>query len=160
MEIAGHDFFRWDGEQVLYDLQTPRGEDFWLASAAPDGRRNWYHLDRDQWSVHYNVSPDGQLFSGDGGDEEMVAHAKDGKWLYLFRPKAIPDVAGISAPNSGALIHPGTLVPEKLVNMRAHDYRLEPNMFFTRDGKWIVFRSNMHGDVHTYMVEVAKAAGS
>ena len=88
----------------------------------------------------------------------MVAHAKDGKWLYLFRPRPIPDVAGISAPNSAALIHPGTLVPERLVNMKTHDYRLEPNMFFTRDGKWIVFRSNMHGDVHTYMVEVAKAA--
>ena len=43
--------------------------------------------------------------------------------------------------------------------MQTHDYRLEPNMFFTRDGRWIIFRSNMHGDVHTYMVEVAKAQG-
>jgi oligogalacturonide lyase len=160
MEIAGHEFFDVDGHTIWYDLQTPRGEDFWLASAAPDGRRTWYHLERNQWSVHFNISPDGKLFSGDGGDAEMVAHAPDGKWLYLFRPKTIPDVAGISAPNSEALIHAGTLVPEKLVNMKTHDYRLEPNMFFTRDGKWIIFRSNMYGDVHTYMVELAKSAGS
>lgn len=157
MEIAGHEFFDVDGKTIWYDLQTPRGDDFWLAAATPEGRRTWYHLERDMWSVHFNISPDGKFFSGDGGDEEMVAHAKDGKWLYLFRPQVIPDVAGISAPNSESLIHPGTLVPEKLVNMKTHDYRLEPNMFFTVDGKWIIFRSNMHGEVHTYMVEVARA---
>jgi oligogalacturonide lyase len=157
MEIAGHEFFDVDGRTIWYDLQTPRGEDFWLASAAADGTRRWYHVDRDHWSVHFNISPDGRLFAGDGGDPEMVAHAKDGKWLYLFRPERIPDVAGISAPNSADLIHPGTLRAERLVDMRKHDYRLEPNVFFTRDGRWIVFRSNMHGDVHTYMVEVAKA---
>ncbi len=159
MEIAGHEFFDVDGKTIWYDLQTPRGEDFWLASSSPDGQRRWYHLERDQWSVHYNVSPDGKLFAGDGGDAEMVAHAKNGKWLYLFRPKAIPDVAGISAPNSASLVHPGTLEAEKLVDMHSHDYRLEPNVFFTRDGKWIIFRSNMHGDVHTYMVEVARQEG-
>lgn len=159
MEIAGHEFFDVDGKTIWYDLQTPRGEDFWLAAANPDGtNRRWYHVERDHWSVHYNISPDGRLFAGDGGDAEMVAHAKDGKWLYLFRPQAIPDVAGISAPNAGHLVHPGTLDAERLVDMRQHDYRMEPNVFFTRDGKWIVFRSNMHGEVHTYMVEVAKAA--
>jgi oligogalacturonide lyase len=156
MEIAGHEFFDVDGRTIWYDLQTPRGEDFWLASAAPDGERRWYHVDRDHWSVHYNVSPDGKLFSGDGGDAEMVAHAKDGKWLYLFQPEPVPDVAGISAPNAGDLVHPGTLRAERLVDMHDHDYRLEPNAFFTRDGKWLVFRSNMHGAVHTYMVEIAK----
>jgi oligogalacturonide lyase len=157
MEIAGHEFFDVNGHTIWYDLQTPRGEDFWLASAEPDGsNRRWYHLGRDQWSVHYTISPDGKLFAGDGGDEEMVAHAKDGKWLYLFRPQEIPDVAGISAPDSAQLIHPGTFKPERLVDMKTHDYRLEPNITFTRDAKWVIFRSNMHGDVHTYMVEVAK----
>jgi oligogalacturonide lyase len=156
MEIAGHEFFDVDGKTIWYDLQTPRGEDFWLASAAPDGTRRWYHVDRDQWSVHYNISPDGKQFAGDGGDEEMVAHAKNGKWLYLFTPQAIPDVAGISAPNAADLVHPGTLLAERLVDMKTHDYRLEPNIIFTRDGKWLIFRSNMHGDVHTYMVELAR----
>jgi oligogalacturonide lyase len=158
MEIAGHEFFDVDGQSIWYDLQTPRGEVFWLAAAAPDGKRRWYHVDRDQWSVHFNISPDGKLFAGDGGDQEMVAHARDGKWLYLFTPQTIPDVAGISAPNADDLVHPGTLVAERLVDMKTHDYRLEPNIFFTRDGKWLIFRSNMHGDVHTYMVEVARHA--
>jgi len=158
MEIAGHEFFDVSGKSIWYDLQTPRGEVFWLAHANPDGsNRQWFHLERDYWSVHFNVAPDGTFFAGDGGDEEMVAKAKDGKWLYLFRPERIKDVAGISAPDAEHLIHPGVLRAERLVDMRRHDYRLEPNVIFTPDSKWIIFRSNMHGDVHTYMVEVAKA---
>jgi oligogalacturonide lyase len=159
MEIAGHEFFDVSGKSMWYDLQTPRGEVFWLAHASPDGSdRQWFHLERDQWSVHFNIAPDGSFFVGDGGDEEMVAKAKDGKWLYLFRPERINDVAGISAPDADHLIHPGVLRAERLVDMRKHDYRLEPNAIFTPDSKWIIFRSNMFGDVHTFMVEVAKAA--
>jgi len=30
MEIAGHEFFSADGQTIWYDLQTPRGEDFWV----------------------------------------------------------------------------------------------------------------------------------
>ncbi len=157
MEIAGHEFFDVDGSTIWYDLQTPRGEVFWLANVTAAGKRTWYKVERDHWSVHFQVSPDGKFFAGDGGDEEMVAHARDGKWLYVFRPQAIPDVAGISAPDSEHLVHPGTLQAERLVDLRKHDYRLEPNLHFTPDLKWIVFRSNMHGDVHTYMVEIAKA---
>jgi oligogalacturonide lyase len=120
MEIAGHEFFSADGRTIWYDLQTPRGEDFWLAGyELATGQRTWYHLQRDEWSVHFNVSADGTLFAGDGGDEEMVAHAS-----------------------------------ERLVNMAKHDYRLEPNVTFTPDQKWIVFRSNMHGPTHVYAVEV------
>src|SRR5215468_858452 len=88
MEIAGHEFFSADGRIIWYDLQTPRGEDFWLAGyELATGDRAWYHLQRDEWSVHFNVSADGKLFAGDGGDEGQVAHAKDGKWIYLFRPE-------------------------------------------------------------------------
>ncbi len=159
MEIAGHEFFGADGKNIWYDLQTPRGEDFWLAGyQLATGKRTWYHLQRDEWSVHYNVSPDGSLFCGDGGDEEMVAHAKNGKWIYLFRPEHVPDVAGIKNPDSANLINPGVFRAERLVNLSKHNYQLEPNVSFTPDMKWIVFRSNMTGVVHTYMVEVAKAA--
>jgi oligogalacturonide lyase len=154
MEIAGHEFWDVNGKTIWYDLQTPRGEVFWLASVRPDGKRTWYKLERDQWSVHFQSAPDGKSFAGDGGDEEMVAHAKNGKWMYLFRPKPIPDVAGISAANAEHLIDAGTFDAERLVDMRKHDYRLEPNLHFTRDGKAIIFRSNMHGEVHTYMVEL------
>ena len=87
----------------------------------------------------------------------MVARAKDGKWIYLFRDEPINDVAGISAPDAALLIKPATLQAERLVNMADHDYRLEPNVTFTPDNKWVVFRSNMHGPVHVYAVEVARA---
>ena len=157
MEIAGHEFFSADGKTIWYDLQTPRGEDFWVAGyEIATGARTWYHLQRDQWSVHFNVSNDGKLFAGDGGDNEMVAHAPDGKWLYLFRPEGIPDVAGIKAPNAKELINPGFFKAERLVNMAKHDYRLEPNLTFTPDQQWIVFRSNMHSATHVYAVEVKK----
>jgi oligogalacturonide lyase len=157
MEIAGHEFWSPDGRTIWYDLQTPRGEVFWLASYdVATQKRKWFKVERDQWSVHFNISPDQTLFAGDGGDSEMVAHARDGKWLYLFRPKAIPDVAGIHAPDSESLIAPGTLEGEKLVNLSRHDYRLEPNAHFTPDGKWLVFRSNFEGTPGIYAVEIAR----
>jgi oligogalacturonide lyase len=158
MEIAGHEFFGADGKTIWYDLQTPRGEDFWVAGyQIAGGARTWYHLQRDEWSVHFNVSPDGSMFAGDGGDEEMVAHAKNGKWINLFHPRGIPDVANIKAPNSADLIRPGVFESERLVNMSKHDYVLEPNVTFTPDMKWIIFRSNMFGPTHVFAVEIAKA---
>jgi oligogalacturonide lyase len=139
MEIAGHEFFSADGKIVWYDLQTPRGEVFWLAGVElATGRKLRYKLERDQWSVHYNVSRNGKLFAGDGGGPQMVAKAKDGQWIYLFHPGK------------------GALRWERLVNMAKHDYRLEPNVTFTPDGKWLVFRSNMHGASQVYAVEVQK----
>lgn len=159
MEIAGHEFFAPDGRTVWYDLQTPRGESFWLASYdLATGARSRLHVERNAWSVHFNVSADGARFAGDGGDAEMVAHAPDGKWLYLFHPEAIPDVAELSAPDAADLIRPGVLRVTRLVNMKTHDYRLEPNAMFTPDGRKLIFRSNLHGEVHVYAVDLAPAA--
>lgn len=158
MEIAGHEWFASDGRTIWYDLQTPRGQKFTVAGYDLEtGARTHYHLERDAWSVHFNSSHDGALFAGDGGDAEMVARARDGKWIYLFRPEAIPDVAGLHAPNAAELIRPGLFRAERLVDMSAHDYRLEPNVTFTPDNRWVVFRSNMHGANHVYAVEVARA---
>jgi oligogalacturonide lyase len=161
MEIAGHEFFDNSGLRIWYDLQTPRGEVFWLASTDQDGRnRQWFNVERNNWSVHYNMAPNGQYFAGDGGDAQMVAHAADGKWLYLLRPETIANVAGIAAPNASELITPGRMRAERLVDLGAHDYRMEPNVFFTPDSKWVVFRSNMSGDAQVYMAEVAKAGAA
>jgi oligogalacturonide lyase len=155
MEIFGHEFWSLDGKIIWYDLQTPRGEDFWLAGYnVATAERTWYHLQRNEWSIHFNVTNDGKLFCGDGGDEGQVAHAPDGKWLYLFRPELTPN-RGIA---DKALINPGVLRSERLVNMSKHNYRLEPNVSFTPDQKWVVFRSNMFGATYVYAVEVAKAA--
>ena len=75
-----------------------------------------------------------------------------------MRRGGIPDVAGIHAPNAETLIAPGVFESEKLVDMARHDYRLEPNVHFTPDGKWLVFRSNMEGHEAVYAVELARAA--
>lgn len=157
MEIAGHEFWNADGETVWYDLQTPRGEDFWVASYnVSTGARTRYHLQRDEWSVHYNVSPDGKLFCGDGGGPGMVAHAENDKWIYLFHPQLVPDTTGTNIDGAG-LIRPGVFKAERLVNMSKHDYALEPNARFSPDGKWVIFRSNMSGKSQVYAVEVKKA---
>ncbi len=62
----------------------------------------------------------------------------NGQWIYLFTPKS------------------GALAAEKLVDSAKHDYSLEPNVSFTPDGKWVVFRSNIYGPSQVYAVEVAK----
>ncbi len=157
MEIAGHEFFSGDGKTLWYDLQTPRGEDFWVAGYNVEtSARTWYHLQRDEWSVHFNVSPDNRLFSGDGGDENMVAHAKNGKWLYLFHPELIGDKSDGNIDTKN-LIQTGAFHSEKLVNMSKHNYGLEPNAMFSPDMKWLVFRSNMSGENQAYAVELKKA---
>ncbi|HTS30212.1 MAG TPA: oligogalacturonate lyase family protein [Bryobacteraceae bacterium] len=154
MEIFGHEFWSADGKTIWYDLQTPRGEVFWLAGYnVGTGVRTWYHLERDEWSIHFNVTRDGTLFCGDGGDPGQVAHARNGQWIYLFRPELTVN-RGIEDKN---LVNPGVLHAEKLVNMAKHDYRLEPNVSFTPDQKWVVFRSNMLGPTYAFAVEVAKA---
>jgi oligogalacturonide lyase len=154
-EIFGHEFWSHDGKTIWYDLQTPRGEDFWLAGYNVEtGERTHYHLQRDEWSIHFNVTADGKLFCGDGGDPGQVARAKDGQWIYLFRPQAITFDGEI---NGKEYVQPGVLRAEKLVSMAKHNYRLEPNVSFTPNQKWVVFRSNMFGDTYTFAVEVEKA---
>jgi len=139
MEIAGHEFFSADGKTIWYDLQTPKSQVFWLAGhVLTTGAKIKYKVAREHWSVHFNASPDGKLFAGDGGGPSSVAAPGNGQWIYLF------------TPNRGALR------AEKLVNLARHDYSLEPNVTFTPNGKWIVFRSNMHGTTHVYTVEVNK----
>jgi oligogalacturonide lyase len=140
MEIAGHEFFSPDGKIVWYDLQTPKGKEFWLAGVVlATNEKIRYKLTPEHWSVHFNASPDGKLFAGDGGGPRSVAAPRNGQWIYLYTPEN------------------GALKVEKLVDLAKHDYRLEPNVTFTPDGKWIVFRSNMHGPTHVYAVEVEKS---
>ncbi|MBI3679315.1 MAG: PD40 domain-containing protein [Acidobacteria bacterium] len=139
MEIAGHEFFSADGRLIWYDLQTPKSKVFWLAGhnmATKEKIR--YSVQREHWSVHFHASPDGRLFAGDGGGPQSVAAPGNGQWIYLFTPRN------------------GALEAERLVDLSKHDYSLEPNVTFTPDGKWIVFRSNMHGPTHVYAVETGK----
>jgi oligogalacturonide lyase len=155
MEIFGHEFWSADGKTIWCDLQTPRGEDFWLAAYKVDsGDRFWYHLQRDEWSIHFNITRDGKLICGDGGDPGQVAHAPNGQWIYLFRPELKANLGG----DSNGLIHPGILHAEKLVNMQKHQYKLEPNVSFSPDSNWVIFRSNMFGPTYVFAVEVQKSS--
>jgi oligogalacturonide lyase len=61
-----------------------------------------------------------------------VAKAKDGRWIYLFRPEAITFQGEF---NQKDFVQPGVFRAEKLVNMAKHNYRLEPNVSFTPDQK-------------------------
>jgi oligogalacturonide lyase len=107
--------------------------------------------------VHFNVSPDGKLFAGDGGGPNSVAAPGNGQWIYLFRPEMVRDRTDGELPNASSLIQTGVFHAEKLVNLAKHNYSLEPNVTFTPDMKWIVFRSNMFGPTQVFAVEIAKA---
>jgi oligogalacturonide lyase len=161
MEIEGHEFWGADGKKVWYDLQTPKSQVFWLASYdLGTGQRMWYNLPIEEWSVHFNVSPDGKLFAGDGGGPNSVAAGHNGQWIYLFRPQERKDWNSPELPDAQKMIKTGFFKTEKLVNLAKHDYRLEPNVTFTPDMKWIVFRSNMFGPTHVFAVEIEKAQTS
>ena len=154
MEIFGHEFWGHDGRTIWYDWQTPKGEDFWLASYNVDtGRRTAFHMQRNEWGIHFNVSRDESLFCDDGGDPGQVARAQDGEWIELLHPQMMSG-DGINRPD---FIQPGVFHAEHLVNMSTHNYRLEPNVSFTPDAKWIIFRSNMFGPTYVFAVEVARA---
>ena len=139
-EIAGHEFWGPDGRRIWFDLQIPMGKTFYLAGAdIASGETIHYPLDRDQWSVHYNISHDGRFFAGDGGGPEMVGLAKAGQsGIWLFVPVN------------------GKLRAEQLCSLAKHNYALEPNVSITPDGQWVVFNSNMFGSPQVYAVEIAR----
>ena len=137
MEIAGHEWFSPDGKTIWFDLQQPRGVTFFVAGAdVKTGVEKKYSVTRDEWSIHFNTSPDQMLFCGDGGDPGQVAKANDGRWIYLFKPDG------------------DKLKSSKLVNMKNHNYKLEPNVHFSPDGKWVIFRANFEGNTDVYAVEL------
>jgi oligogalacturonide lyase len=103
------------------------------------GKEIRYQLQRNEWSIHYNLSPDEKTFCGDGGDPSQVARATDGMWIYLFRPQD------------------DSLRSEKLADMQFQKYRaLEPNVHFSPDGKWVIFRANFTGKEEVYAVRIDK----
>lgn len=156
-EIWGHEFFSHDGKWLWYDLQTPRGQVFWVAGLElATGKRVWKRLEANEWGVHFNIAPDNRTFASDGGDADMVAHAPDGKWIQLLQAETIVDADLPSYQDS--LITVEKFKSTRLVDLSAHDYRLEPNLRFTPDGKWLVFASNMHGANHVYAVDATPPA--
>jgi oligogalacturonide lyase len=137
MEIWGHEWFGASGKTMWFDLQQPKGKTFFVSGYnVATGKEIKYSLPRNDWSVHYNSNSTETLFAGDGGDPGAVAKAPDGQWINLFIPSS------------------DTFNTVKLVNMKHHQYKLEPNVHFSPDDKWIIFRANFEGESHVYAVEV------
>ena len=154
-EIAGHEFWGIDGKTIWYDWQPIKGEDFYLAGYdVATHRRRAFHMQRNEWSIHFNVTADESLFTGDGGDPGQVAKAPDGEYIELFHPET-KKVDGINSPD---FIQPGIFRAEHLVKMDRHNYKLEPNVRFSPDKSMVIFTSNMFGQSYVFGVEVAKAA--
>jgi len=140
-EIAGHEWIGASGNTIWFDHQLPRGGTFYVTGAnLKTGKEQKYALTRDEWSVHYTTSADEKTFAGDGGYPTSVAHSPNGQWIYLFHPEGDHFRA------------------EKLANLQQHNYKLEPNVHFSPDGKWLIFRANFEGESQVYAVEIAKAA--
>ena len=137
-EIAGHEWWGPDGKHIYFDLQKPRGETFFIGKTnVYTGKEEDYELQREEWSVHFVTSWDQTFMAGDGGAENSVAHSPDGHWIYRFDY------------DSG-----NKLKTEKLVNLKNHDYNLEPNIHFSPDDKLIIFRANFEGYENIYAVEL------
>jgi Tol biopolymer transport system component len=62
-----------------------------------------------------------------------------GQWINLFTPNG------------------NKFNTAKLVNMKHHQYKLESNVHFSPDGKWIIFRANFEGIENVYAVEIKKS---
>ena len=140
MEIAGHEWLGVDGKTIWYDLQLPKGKTFFIGGTdIATGKEQKWQMQRNEWSIHFNTWQNGKIFCGDGADSGQVAKAKDGQYIYLFTPKG------------------DKLEAEKLVNMKYHNYKLEPNVHFSEDGKWVVFRANFEGIEEVYAAEVRKS---
>jgi len=156
MEIAGHEFWGLDGKTIWYDWQPIKGQDFYLAGYNLETRRRTaYHMDRNDWSIHFNLTQDLDLFCGDGGDPGQVAKAPDGEWIKLFHPQMIRGDKG--ALNSSTMWQTGVFHDEHLVNMAHQNYRAEPNPRFSPDKKYVFFTSNMFGRSYVFAAEVEKA---
>jgi oligogalacturonide lyase len=157
MEITGHEFWSHDGKTIWYDWQFPKGKTFFLAGVGVDnGRRTAFPIARDDWAIHFNASDDGSIFVGDGGDASQVARAENGRWISLFTPKGD---AATDAANSEGYWQYSNLQVDHLVNMKAHDYKLEPNVRISPDKKFVIFRSNLFGPNYVFAVEIEQTKG-
>ncbi len=156
MEIAGHEFWGLDGKTIWYDWQPIKGQDFYLAGLdLATGKKTAFHMERNEWSIHFNLTKDLDVFTGDGGDPGQVAKAPDGEWIELFHPQMIKTDGAL---NDISFFQPGVFHSEHLVNMSQHNYKLEPNVRFSPDKSLVIFTSNMFGPGFVFAVETAKAA--
>jgi oligogalacturonide lyase len=154
-EIAGHEVWDADGVTIWYDLQIPRGQNFYLASYNTVTKaRRWFSINRDDWSIHMIPSTNDMFIAGDGADEDRISRSKNARWIELYLPVLTPPTPGI---DQTGLVQSGKLVAEHIFDMAKDNYLNEPNIRFTPDQKWVLFTGNFTGPSYIYAVEVAKA---
>jgi oligogalacturonide lyase len=133
-EFVSHELWQPDGKQVYYDhARWSKGYDefFIGATDVATGVASGDLYPVAERGVHYNISHDGTLFASDGSYQ--------GKKLLLYRKVA------------------GMLQPEPLADLGANDYNtVEPNVQFTPDDRWVVFRSSQSGSAQVYAVAVER----
>jgi oligogalacturonide lyase len=131
-EIAGHEFWSGDGKTIWFDNPYPTRANPNLASVdLESGKLQRYPLKPEWASVHFSAAPDDSCIVGEGGATN--------KYLLLFHLKG-----------------PGVIEAEKLVDLAKHDYKQEPDMHFTPDGKWAAFHSGIQGPSQVYAVRISK----
>lgn len=147
-EIAGHEWFGADGKHIYFDLQRPRSQMFYVGKVNVETLvENDYPITCDEWAVHFTTSWDETFLAGDGGSKTSVAHSDKDQWIYRY------DYQHLN-PGAVAPLPSDSLRTTKLVNMKNHDYSLEPNVHVSPDQKWVIFRANFEGYDNVYAVEL------
>ena len=157
-EIAGHEWFGASGRYLYFDLQKPRSTTFYVGRVDVETlHEEIFPLLRDEWAVHYTTAWDESFLAGDGGSKSSVAHSDRDQWIYRYDfPTTHHSLGGDTpdAQDSTYTIVCDTLRTERLVNMQHHNYNLEPNVHFSPDNHWVIFRANFEGYDNVYAVEL------
>ena len=152
VEITVPELWGLDGRSIWCDWQYLRGEEFFLVGYRLDThRRIAYPIQRNEWSIHCNLTPGETLLTGDGGGPGQIAKAPDWEWSELFHPELL--TAGPGALNDLSFWQPGVFHAEHLINMAHRNYRLEQDVRFSPDGKLSIFTSNMLGPDYAVTAE-------
>lgn len=157
-EIAGHEWFGAGGRYLYFDLQKPRSTTFYVGRIDVETlHEEIFPVVRNAWAVHYTSSWDETLLAGDGGSKSSVAHSDQDQWIYRYDYATTRNSLGGTIPDAQDSTHTivaDTMRVERLVNMKNHNYNLEPNVHFSPDNRYIIFRANFEGYDNVYAVEL------
>jgi len=157
-EIAGHEWFGAGGRYLYFDLQKPRSTTFYVGKVDVETlHEEIFPVIRDAWAVHYTTAWDETFMAGDGGSKNSVAHSNRDQWIYRYDFPGTHRSLGGAIPDSQDSLYTivcDSLHVERLVNMKNHNYNLEPNVHFSPDNRFVIFRANFEGYDNIYAVEL------
>jgi oligogalacturonide lyase len=175
-ETVNHEFWGHDGRTIFYDLQQPEGKTFYLAGYnISTHEEKLFHLDKATSSVHFNSASGDSAFCADGRSTDVKTPSStqtedktpwSRQWIELLKPipndsqsGTDPRYAGWFSYNNkgsqGNIRYSGWFQSEHLVNLSKNDYKkIEPNVRFSPDDRFVIFTSNMFGPTYIFAVEV------